>query len=346
MLERAPGGANFSLCGIARLSSRLYVAPSAILDNGNETKNMFEDDLSKEALAERPHAGFDTRRESIRSVERAIELLQSLNRRPISTLHDLHLETGLPKPSIVRLLRTLEAKGMVAQSASYGTYQLLSHVKTLSCGFHHEPLIIEVADEILIEFTKREGWPLALALFDVDAMIVRASSIPYTSLSLLHSSLNMRLPMTSRAMGRCYLAHCTPSERKIILAIVRQSGNPEDSARLDRRKFATLLQTVREQGYALRDKTIEPRSSTMAVPVMSNGRVLASLGLTWISVAMSEERAVEQYLPKLRETAALISRALQERISQSSGQRGQAPLPRRHQVSAQHHAYEVGQLVQ
>lgn len=311
---------------------------------------MFEGYLSKEALVERPHTGLDARRDSIRSVERAIELLQSLNRRPISTLHDLHLETGLPKPSIVRLLRTLEAKGMVAQSASYGTYQLLSHVKTLSCGFHHEPLIIEVADEILIEFTRREGWPLALALFDVDAMIVRASTIPYTSLSLLHSSLNMRLPMTSRAMGRCYLAHCTPSERKIILAIVRQSGSPEEGAHFDRRRLTAMLQTVRERGYALRDKTIEPRSSTMAVPVMSNGRVLASLGLTWISVAMTEKRAVEQYLDKLRETAAQISRALQERIAQSSAQQALTPLQRitqgRHQAVAAHPLYEFAQSAQ
>ena len=57
-----------------------------------------------------------TRSDCIRSVERAIDVLQALNRRPISTLGDLHCETGLPKPSIVRLLRTLEAKGLAARS--------------------------------------------------------------------------------------------------------------------------------------------------------------------------------------------------------------------------------------
>ncbi|HZV17747.1 MAG TPA: DNA-binding transcriptional regulator [Sphingobium sp.] len=277
---------------------------------------MFEEAASHGTLLKRSH----TKRDSIRSVERAIELLQSLNRRPISTLHDLHLETGLPKPSIVRLLRTLEGKGMVAQSSSYGTYQLLSHVKTLSCGFHHEPLIIEVADEIMVEFTKREGWPLALALFDVDAMIVRASTIPYTSLSLLHSSLNMRLPMTSRAMGRCYLAHCSSNERRIIFEIIKQSGNEEDRRSLDRHSFMEILRTVRKQGYATRDRTIEPRSSTMAVPVMGNGRVIASLGLTWISVAMTEARAAELYYQKLVDIAAQISEALAERVKKGGTQ--------------------------
>jgi len=280
-----------------------------------------------EAVNQEPLSGRDdSRRHSIRSVERAIELLQSLNRRPISTLHDLHLETGLPKPSIVRLLRTLEAKGMVAQSSSYGTYQLLSHVKTLSCGFHHEPLIIEVADEIMVEFTKREGWPLALALFDVDAMIVRASTIPYTSLSLLHSSLNMRLPMTSRAMGRCYLAHCSPNERRIIFEIIKQSGNDEDRRWLDLHNLAEILRTVRKQGYATRDRTIEPRSSTMAVPVMGNGRVIASLGLTWISVAMTEARAAQLYYPMLVDIARQISEALAERVKKTGIQPTPSPF--------------------
>lgn len=255
-----------------------------------------------------------SRNDCIRSVERAIDLLQALNRRPLSTLHDLHKDTGLPKPSIVRLLRTLEAKGLAAQSSGYGTYQLLGRVKTLSCGFHHEPLIIEVAEEIMIEFTKREGWPLALALFDLDAMIVRASTIPYTSLSLFHSSLNMRLSMVSRALGRAYLAHCKPNEQKIILEIVKRSKDPEDREARDKEAMARMIKHVRRCGYATRDFGIEPRSSTIAVPIREDGKVIACLGLTWITAAMPMQKTIEQYLPAVLETAEAISRELATRI--------------------------------
>jgi len=252
----------------------------------------------------------------IRSVERAIDLLQALNRRPLSTLHDLHRETGLPKPSIVRLLRTLEAKGLAAQSSSYGTYQLLGRVKSLSSGFHHEPLIIEVGEEIMIDFTKREGWPLALALFDLNAMVVRASSIPYTSLSLFHSSLNMRLSMVSRALGRAYLAHSTPNEQKIILEIVKHSQDPEDAVARDGEAMARMIAQVRERGYATRDPVIETRSSTIAVPVRENGRVVACLGFTWIAAAMPMQKALEQYLPRIVATAEAISQELALRAPQ------------------------------
>lgn len=254
---------------------------------------------------------------SIRSVERAIDLLQALNRRPLSTLHDLHRDTGLPKPSIVRLLRTLEAKGLAAQSASYGTYQLLGRVKTLSSGFHHEPLIIEVAEEIMIDFTKREGWPLALALFDLNAMVVRASSIPYTSLSLLHSSLNMRLSMVSRALGRCYLAFSPPNEQQIILEICKRSSDPEDALAHDTEAMTRMIEQVRERGYATRCPGIETRSSTIAVPVYENGRQVACLGFTWIAAAMTMQKAVEQYLPRLLTTAETISHELAARSAQA-----------------------------
>lgn len=252
-------------------------------------------------------------KECIRSVARAIDVIQALNRRPLSTLHDLHRETGLPKPSILRVLRTLESKGLAAQSSSYGTYQLLGRVKSLSSGFHHEPLIIEVAEEIMIEFTKVEGWPLALALFDMGAVVVRASTIPYTSLSLFHSSLNMRLSMVSRAVGRAYLAHSSPIEQQILLEILKHSSDPEDAPARNEQAMAQMIEQVRTRGYATRDPLIEPQSTTIAVPVRDNGRVVASLGLTWITAAMSQQRGIERYVPLMFETSEAISQALARR---------------------------------
>jgi IclR family mhp operon transcriptional activator len=248
--------------------------------------------------------------DSIRSVERAIDVLQALNRRPVSTLHDLHCDTGLPKPSIVRLLHTLEAKGLAAHAASYGTYQLLGRVKSLSSGFHHEPLVIGVSEDILIDFTRREGWPLAVALFDLNAMVVRASTIPHTSLSLFHSSINMRLSMINSALGRAYLAYCLPNEQKIIIEIIKQANNPGDEGAHDPKTVARVIEQVRARGYALRDPLMQPRSSTLAVPVMEGKRVAACLGMTWITTAMPLTKAVETYFPKLIATSEAISREL------------------------------------
>ncbi len=248
--------------------------------------------------------------ECIRSVERAIDVLQALNRRPLSTLHDLHRDTGLPKPSIVRLLRTLEAKGLAAQSSSYGAYQLLSRVKSLASGFHHEPQIVEVAEELMIDFTRREGWPLSLALFDLNAMVVRACTIRFTALSLEHAAINRRLSLLTHAMGRAYLSFSAENERAILLSILRGQRN-ESAALADEAGIAAMIAKVRERGYALRDPLLNPRSSTLAVPVFENGRVVATLGFTWIAAAMTVEQAVERFVPGVMDIARDISRKLE-----------------------------------
>lgn len=247
---------------------------------------------------------------SIRSIGRAITVLQALNRRPESTLHDLHRETGLPKPSIVRLLRTLEARGLAARSASHGTYELLGRIKSLSSGFHHEPRIIEAAEEIMVDFTKREGWPLMLACFDVDAMVVRACTIPHTSLSLDQSSLNRRLSLVRHALGRAYLAHSSSQEQRILLEILKHSEDPSGAPIHNDEQIRHIIEGVRAQGFAMCHPSAEQKSSTIAVPVRDNGRVVACLGLTWIAAAMPRHRAIAQYVPLALETAAAISRKL------------------------------------
>lgn len=247
----------------------------------------------------------DHKVESIRSVERAIDVLQALNRRPLSTLHDLHRDTGLPKPSIVRLLRTLEAKGLAAQSSIYGAYQLLSRVKSLASGFHHEPQVVEVAEELMIDFTRREGWPLSLGLFDLNAMVVRACTIRFTALSIEHAALNRRLSLLTHAMGRAYLAYSAENERAIMLSILR--GQRGGDMMFDDESIAAMIARVRERGYALRDPLSNPQSSTVAVPVFEGGRVVATLGCTWIMAAMTVDQAVQRYVRGLKGIARDIS---------------------------------------
>src|SRR5690606_39095060 len=121
------------------------------------------------------------------------------------------------------------------------------------------------------------GWPLSLGLFDFDAMVVRACTIRFTTLSLEHSAIDRRLSLLSHAMGRAYLAHSASHQRDILLSILRERhpGRPDA---LDRGAVAAMIALPRERGYALRDPRSNPRSSTMAVPVFERGRVVATLG--------------------------------------------------------------------
>ena len=237
--------------------------------------------------------------------------LEALNRSPISTLGELHKQTGIPKSSLVRLLRALESEGLVAQSSSYSAYRLLGQVTSLSSGFSKQPPIIDIAEEAMIAFTKREGWPLSLGLFEKDAIVVRASTIPYTCLAPVQSSLEVRLSLVGHAHGQLHLAHLPTGEQKRLLEAARRSSEPENAASRDLRVMKQSLIQVRERGYALRNRIFHPQSSTLAVAIFEHGQVAASLGLTWLSAAMPLQDVLENYLPQMAAMSALVTRELE-----------------------------------
>jgi IclR family mhp operon transcriptional activator len=250
------------------------------------------------------------RESSIRAVERAITLLRAMNQLPVSTLDGLHQLTSLPKPTLIRLLRTFEDLGLVAHGARPGEYQLLDGVNALNSGYHHVPRVVEIAAPLVRELTEEIKWPIAVAMLDVDALVVRYSTIPYSPLSLLHSSINMRLSLVSRALGRAYLAFCSSEEQEMLLEVVRQSHHPEDRLAQDREAVQAMLDQTRKRGYALRDSAVRPVSGTIAVPVMAREFVAASIGLTWFSSALTTEKVVDRYLDQMLKASRRISEQL------------------------------------
>src|SRR5690606_8542595 len=72
------------------------------------------------------------KRMGIRSVQRAMNVLQELNLQPINTIARLHARTKLPKPTLVRILQTLEEAGYVENDARQGGYQVTALVTSLS----------------------------------------------------------------------------------------------------------------------------------------------------------------------------------------------------------------------
>jgi len=243
----------------------------------------------------------------VESVRRAIHLLHQLNRQRVSSVRHLHAATGLPKPTIVRLLDTLIDLGYVINDRRQGGYQVTSLVRSLSAGFHGDPLVVEAARPWAIAFTRKYHWPVAIAVLDRDAMAVRFSTIPDSPVSPFHATINMRLQLMSRALGRAYIAFCPANERNLLLDMLRSSDDPEAAAARDRNASLTLLAMIRRAGFAERSPTVEPKSSsTVAVPVTLGQKVLATVGFTYFTSAMSNAEAIARYVPPLKEMAKNI----------------------------------------
>ena len=246
---------------------------------------------------------------NIQAVARAFTVLEALNRRAWSSVGQLHQDTGLPKPTLVRMLQTLIQSGYVTKDPRQNGYCVTVRVQSLSCGFHGDPLVVEAARPWAIALTRELHWPSGVAILDGDGVQIRFSTIYDSSMSPFHATLNMRLSLFSNALGLAYYAFCPESERQTLRTMI---GSREDELLEGREKgwLEWRVQRAREQGYAERDPGTEPRNSgTIAVPIMVGERVAATIGLTFFRRGVSQDDTA-RYVAELRKTATGIERQI------------------------------------
>lgn len=244
----------------------------------------------------------------IRSVERTLTILQAMNRRPVSTVDYLHKETGLPKPTLVRFLSTLSQAGFVNRSKQLSGYQLTSLVRSLSNGYHGDPLIVEAGAAIARAITREIKWPISIALPDGLGVRVRLSTASDSPISPFHSPVHTHLGFFLRSLGRAYLAYCEPEQVKTYAQQAIVEGVEGRQIAGDVKALSSLVSSTRWKGYALRDREIEPISDTLAVPIFLNGIVRASLGVTFFRSAVNCEVAITSLANRLKVASKEITR--------------------------------------
>jgi len=231
-----------------------------------------------------------------RSAARLLRVLRALNEHPFCRLAELHEVTQLPKPTLLRLLGTLEDEGYVRFDRNTSIYVLSAKVLELSAGYTRANLLISVAAPILLRETKRIKWPLALGLLEGDEMVVRFSTMPYSPLAVENNSFGHRHALLRSALGLAYLFGCLPSERRRLLG----RGPVDDPPQ--------RLVDALSSGYGLRLPSKQGESATLSVPISLGRRSAAALGalsLTTFGRTMTPV-FIAQYHPVLREIASSI----------------------------------------
>jgi IclR family mhp operon transcriptional activator len=245
----------------------------------------------------------------VRAGSRVLAVLQAMNREPHSTIQSLHRVTGLPKPTLVRLLKTLVTDGYVSNDRRQAGYQITSLVTSLSSGFHGDPLVVEAGRAWAMELNAQFKWPVAIAVLEDNAVIVRFSTVHDSPVSPFHATINMRLSLFTRALGRAYLAACSDAQIQTFLETSATTNSElETPADRDPGKVGRMVQTIRDRGYATRDPNVEPRTSdTIAVPIMGRGGVQASIGLTYFRTATNAFGSRDDFVTALKRAASGIN---------------------------------------
>jgi len=246
-----------------------------------------------------------------RGVLRTLATLRALNDRGEATVSELSRGTQIPRPSLYRILETLDSAGYVRKREERDVYELTPLVRSLSNGFRDETWVRELARPIMLALQQDIVWPTDLSTFFGNAMYLRETTRPSSPLTIDTLGPGTRLPMLHSATGRAYLGFCPDEERRIIVESLARSTAPEDADARDKRFVAQLIATTRRTGYGAKVGEWLPKIGSIAVPVFARHRIVCCLNITFIASALSSSDAAARYLSKLRAAAEELGGSLE-----------------------------------
>lgn len=248
------------------------------------------------------------RYKGVKSAERLLVLIETLNHLKGAKVSELAEATGFSRPAVYRLLNALESFGYVRQQKSDDSFYLTHLMRRLSDGFGEEDWVQSIAAPLLQEAVEEIMWPVDLITFLNDAMYIRETTRSYSPFTIDWVSVGERLPMLITSVGRAYLSFCPEAERLEILEGLRRSDDEFDKLAHNAEYVKKIIQSTQARGYGIRDDGLPWRrkTSSIAVPIMNEARVVATLAITFISSAATPSEIAERHLESLRSTVHKI----------------------------------------
>lgn len=260
--------------------------------------------------------------DTLRGLERGLQVLDALSASSGMTLRELHCNTSLPKPTLLRILATLEARGYVRRRIADGVWRR-SAPRTGNGSL--QGLLLDVGSSVLDDLCQRLRWPSDIAVYDEGSMMIIETTRKKTPFGINWTGVGYRVPMLQTGLGRAWLSYCSEEERETIIADLRASQSPFDRPANNPQLVEQLIEETRGQGYGTRvpgftlRKIGEEKTDGFAVPVIARDRIVGCMNITWLVSALDLPTAISRYLPDVRAAAASIGNEIDAKLSLGAG---------------------------
>lgn len=237
----------------------------------------------------------------VQSLDRAFGLLELMAAAGGDVaLSELAASSGLPLPTIHRIVRTLVASGYVRQLPSR-RYALgprligLGDAASRMLGAWARPQLADLVDEL--------GETANMAMLDGDA-VVYVAQVPSRHAMRMFTEVGRRVPAHCTGVGKALLARLPTAQVRELLARTGMAAQTEHTI-TEPDRFVRELERIRRQGYAVDDAEQElgVRCVAVAVPGGPSTTALSVSGpaarVTW--------QAVARIAPVLQRAAAALA---------------------------------------
>ncbi len=256
----------------------------------------------------------------VRALDRGLAVIRAFGQdQERLTLSEVARSTGLTRSAARRFLHTLVELGYVSSNGR--EFSLRPRVLELGYAFLSGMSFLEVAQPHVEELVTTLQESATVGVLDGDE-VVCVLRVPARRIMIVAIPVGTRLPAYATSMGRVLLAGLDPDELERYLERLRLEPLTSHTVSL-LGELRTLVEEVRERGYALVDQELEEGLRSVGVPIRDqSGRVIAGLAVPVHASMKSLDDLETELVPKLRATAEQIEADLR---AQSGTGRPAAP---------------------
>jgi DNA-binding IclR family transcriptional regulator len=177
---------------------------------------------------------------------------------------EISVRTGLPKPTVSRLTYTLTKLGYLRHNMRLGKYQLGSAVLSIGYPLLASMSVRQVARPFMKELADYCNGSVSIGMRDRLSMVYVESSRSGNALTTL-PDIGTSVPIAAAAVGRAFLAACTPPEREAVLNQIMVK-EPE-SHRKFRPAIDKSLEDIRSRGFCVSMGELRREVYAVGVPM-------------------------------------------------------------------------------
>ncbi|MET0999365.1 MAG: IclR family transcriptional regulator [Marmoricola sp.] len=200
----------------------------------------------------------------MQSQDRSFAILRALGGRPSTTLTEIAAQVGLPKPTVLRFLRSLEAGAWVTRSPEAGAYSLGPAILALAGQYLSSDAVIAAASAPMMKLRDSLGETATLSRISGTTRTC-VQEFPSTQPLRLVLGLGESGPLHAGASALVLLAHMSPDARAGILT--SEQRRLTDRTITSPEALELECEQIRRQGWAVTHGQRTAGAVAMSVPI-------------------------------------------------------------------------------
>jgi IclR family acetate operon transcriptional repressor len=234
-----------------------------------------------------------------------LELFAASDRR--HSLQSLVMETGLPKPTLHRMLQQLETVGLLQRDSDGRHYGTGSRLRRLAENLLFHDSQHGARHAVLRQLVEKVGESCNITALS-GSEVIYLDRVETAAPLRFYLHAGSRVPAHCSASGKVLLAQMPPTQRKRLLGEVALERYTATTT-TDRDVLEQEIRAVRKQGYALDNQEFLPGLVCIAVLVPRQDGGISNLCIAAQAPVMrlSADKA-RALLPRLQDAALALSR--------------------------------------